>query len=71
MAMYKTRNSGTENKILGMRGMLCPGNVAKHFREENVIKHSGECAQTFRRMSPKIPGNVPEHSGESKFRFIS
>ena len=25
---------------------------------KNVLKHSGECRQTFREMSPNIPGNV-------------
>ena len=45
-----------------------------------VAKHSGECSQTFRGMSPNIPGmfsniprNVTKHSGKypEKFRRIS
>ena len=30
----------------------------------NVTKHSGECSQTFRGMSPNILGNIAKHSGE-------
>ena len=30
----------------------------------NVPRHSGECCQTFRRMSSKIPENVLKHSAE-------
>ena len=47
-AMYKTRHTGTGN---GMRG-------------KGRILHSGECRQTFREMSPKIPGGVAKYSGE-------
>ena len=31
----------------------------------NVAKHFGECPQTFRGMSPNIPGNVAKHSGNA------
>ena len=47
--------------------MYIPGSVAKH---------SGECPQTFREMSPNIPGgmsnipgNVAKHSGECRQTF--
>ena len=51
-AMCKTRNTGVGNEMWGtqrMKECYIPGNVAKHF---------GECRQTFRGMSPNIPGNV-------------
>ena len=50
--MCKTRNTGVGNEMWGTQRMgecYIPGNVAKHF---------GECRQTFRGMSPNIPGNV-------------
>ena len=31
--------------------------------------YSGECPQTFRGMSPNIPGNVTKHSGECRQIF--
>ena len=62
-AMYKTRNTGTGNGMRvtrGIGGMLYPG----------------ECHQTFRvispnipGMSPNIPGNVLKHSGEWRQTF--
>ena len=61
--MYKTRNTGTGNGIRGTRGMgecYIPGNVAKH---------SGECGQTFRGMSPNILGNVAKYSVECHQNF--
>ena len=68
--MYKTRNTGTGNKMRGTRGMggmspNIPGNVAKHSGEcpqTFVAKDSGECHKTFWGMSPNIPGNVVKHS---------
>ena len=35
----------------------------------NVLKHSGECPQTYRGMSPNIPGNVAKHSVECPIYF--
>ena len=35
----------------------------------NVAKNSGECPQTFRRMSPNISGNVLKYSGECRQIF--
>ena len=72
--MYKTRNTGTGNGIRGTRGM---GNVV--FRamspniSGNVVKHSGECRQTFWGMSPNIPGNIAKYSRECRqiFRGMS
>ena len=61
--MYKTRNTGTGNGIRGTWGMgecYIPGNVAKH---------SGECGQTFRGMSPNILGNVAKYSVECHQNF--
>ena len=58
-AMYKTRKTRTENGMSGTRGMgkcYIPRNIAKHFG--NVLKHSGECRQTFGGMLPNIPENV-------------
>ena len=49
MAMYKTRNTGTGNRMQGTRGI-------------RGMLYSGECRQTFREMSPDIPGNVLKHS---------
>ena len=66
-AMYKTRNTGTGNGMRGTRGM--GRNVI--FRgmssniSGNVSKHSAECPQTFRAMSPVIPWNVAKYSGMS------
>ena len=58
-AMYKTRETRTENGMPGTRGMgecYIPRNVAKH--SGNFFKHSGKCRQTFGGMLPNIPGNV-------------
>ena len=54
--MYKTRNIGTGNEMQGTRGM------------EGML-YSGECHQTFRGMSPNIPGNVVKHTGECHQTF--
>ena len=35
----------------------------------NIPKHSGECRQTFRRMSSNILGNVAKHSRECRQTF--
>ena len=50
-AMYKTRNTGTGNGMWGTRGT-------------GRMLYSGECHQTFRRMSRNIPRDVLKHSGE-------
>ena len=55
-AMYETRNTGTRNGMRGTQGM-------------GVMLYSGECPQTFRGMSPNIPGNVLKHSGEYRQTF--
>ena len=78
--MYKTRNTGTENGMRGTQGMRrmlysreCPqtfqgmspnilGNVPNILG--NVLKHCGECRQTFRGISPNISENVPKHCEE-------
>ena len=59
-AMYKTRNTGTGNGMRGKRGI-------------GGMLYSGECRQTFRKMSLNIPGNVTKHSGECRqiFRGMS
>ena len=71
--MYKTRNTGTGNGMLGMQGiggMLYSEECCQTFRgmssniPENVTKHSGECHQIFWGMSPNILANVVKHSGE-------
>ena len=49
--MYKTRNTGTGNGMLGTQGM-------------GGMLYSGECHRTFREMSPNIPGNAVKHFGE-------
>ena len=59
--MYKTRNTGTGNGMRGTRGI-------------GGVLYSGECGQTFqgnfpqtfRGMSPNIPGNVAKYSGECR-----
>ena len=58
--MYKTRNTGTRN---GMRGTWGIGGML----------YSRECPQTYRVLSPNIPGNVTKYSGECRqiFRGIS
>ena len=74
-AMYKTRNTGTGNRMRRPRGMggmslNIPGNVLKPSGRQtfwgmlpnilgNVLKHCGECLQTFWEMAADIPGNVP------------
>ena len=55
-AMYKNRNTGTGNGMQGKRGM-------------GGILYSEECRQTFREMSPNIPGNVLKHSGKYRQTF--
>ena len=54
--MYKPRiqEQGTECRERGEWG--------KCYILGNTAKHSGECPQTFRQMSPNILGNVPKHS---------
>ena len=54
--MYKTRNTGTGKGMRGTRGI-------------GGMLYSGEYRQTFRGMSPNIPGNVSKHSGEYRQRF--
>ena len=49
-AMYITKNTGTGN---GMRGTRGTGGMF----------YSGEYRQTFREMSPDIPGNVAKYCG--------
>ena len=58
--MYKFRNTGTGKGMRGTRG-------------KGEMLYSGEYCQTFRGMSPNIPGNVSKHSGEcpQTFREIS
>ena len=52
------------------RGTEC-GNAGngEYYIPGNVAKHSGECPQTFRAMSPSIPENVLKHSGECHQTF--
>ena len=81
MAIYKTRNTGTGNRMRGMRGTRgmftrIPGNLLEDSGEcyyfnipENVPKDSGECSKRFRGMLKKIPGNVREDPGEYSRRF--
>ena len=54
--IYKTRNTGTGNGIRGTRGM-------------GEMLYPGECHQTFRGMSPNIPGKVAKRSGECPQTF--
>ena len=54
--MYKNRNTGTGNGMHGTRGM-------------GGMLYSGECRETFWRMSRNIPGNVLKHSGECRQTF--
>ena len=54
--MYKTRNTGTGNGMRGTRGI-------------GGMLYSGGYRQTFRGMSPNIPGNVSKHSGECPQTF--
>ena len=58
MAMYKTRNTGTGNRMRGTRG------IGECYIQGNIPKQSGECPQTFRGILPNIPGNVLEKSRE-------
>ena len=71
--VYKTRNTGTGNRVWetrGIGGMLYSGGCSQTFRgispniSGNILKHSGECSQTSREMSPNIPGNVLKKSTE-------
>ena len=69
--MYKTRNTGTGNKMQGMWGMgenVIFRGISPNI-PGNVLKHSGECPQTYRGMSPNIPGNVAKHSVECPIYF--
>ena len=80
-AIYKTRNTGTGNRMRGMqgtRGMFTriPGNLLENSGEcshftipRNAREDSGECSRRFRGMLSKILGNVQEDSGESLERF--
>ena len=52
-AMCKTRNAWTGNRMRGIGGML----------------YSGECRQTFRRISLNNPGNVAKYSRECCRKF--
>ena len=54
--MYKTKNTGAGNEMWGTRRMR----EMLYFEECPQI--SGEYRQTFRGMSPNIPGNVAKHS---------
>ena len=54
--MYKTRNTGTGKGMRGTRGI-------------GGMLYSREYRQTFRGMSPNIPGNVSKHSGECPQTF--
>ena len=61
-------NSGNGGNVIFL-GMLPKSrvNVAKH--SVNILKHSRECRQKFRGMSPNIPGHVLKHSGECHLIF--
>ena len=50
----------------GMGGMLYSGECRYSNIPGNIVKHSGECSQTFRGMLLNIPGNVAKHSGECR-----
>ena len=54
--MYRARNTGAGNGMLGTRGM-------------GGMLYSGGCRQTFRGVQPNIPGNVVKHSGEYRQAF--
>ena len=70
-AIYKTRNTGTGNRMRGMQGTRgmstkIPGNLLEdsgecsHFSiPGNVIKNSEKFSRRFWGMLLKIPGNVP------------
>ena len=61
-------NAGNQgNVIFGGMSPSIPGNVENMLG--NVLKHSGECRQTFRGMSSNIPGNVTKHSEECPESF--
>ena len=47
----------------GMRGM------GECYISGNTAKHSRKCPQTFQGMSPNIPGNITNHSGECYKNF--
>ena len=55
-AMSKNRNTGTGNGMRETRGM-------------GGMLYSGEYRETFRGMSPNIPGNVAKYSGEYRQIF--
>ena len=46
------------------RGTECRNAENGSYITGNVVKHSGECPQTFQGMYSNIPGNVAKHSGE-------
>ena len=81
MAIYKTRNTGTGNRMRGIQGTRgvftrIPGNLledsvnSSHFSiPRNAQEDSEECLRRFRGMSLKIPGNVIKDSGECSRRF--
>ena len=80
-AIYKTRNTGTGNRMRGMRGTRemftrILGNLLEDSGEcycfnipGNVRRDSGECSKRFRGMLKKIPGNVREDPREYSRRF--
>ena len=70
--MYKTRDTGAGNRMRGTRemgAMLYSGEYCQTFQgislniPGNVLKHSGECPQTFRRFHlaifPGMYGDIP------------
>ena len=83
-AIYKSRNTGTGNRMQGTRGMftMISGNLLEdswqcsHFnipgnaREDSgeVPEDSAECYQRFRGILSKILGSVQEDSGKCSER---
>ena len=63
MAMYKNRNTETGNGMRGTRGIGGMLSMSSNI-SGNLLKHYGACPQTFRGMSPNIPGNVLKQSRE-------
>ena len=76
LAIYKTRNTGTWNRMRGMQGMqgmftMILGNLLKDSAEcshfsilGNPWEESGECYQRFWGMFTKSLENVQENCGE-------
>ena len=60
MAIYKTRNTGTGNR---MRRIRERGECSLEFRGMLLFCYFRECWRRFRAMFPKIPGNFREDSG--------